>query len=49
MPVIVEDTGLYFNACGGMPGPYVKSMFKAMENDGLWGMVSGKEDKTGYS
>jgi len=29
-PVLVDDTGLYFDALGGFPGPYAKDFFKSM-------------------
>lgn len=29
-PVLVDDTGLYFDALGGFPGPYAKDFFKAL-------------------
>ena len=30
MPVLVDDTGLYFEALHGFPGPYAKDFFKVM-------------------
>jgi len=48
-PVIVEDTGLCFNAYKGLPGPYIKWFLHAVRPDGLYRMLSGFEDKTGYA
>jgi inosine triphosphate pyrophosphatase len=30
MPVLVDDTALYFEALGGFPGPYAKDFFDAL-------------------
>mmetsp|Transcript_37719 Transcript_37719/g.49677 ORF Transcript_37719/g.49677 Transcript_37719/m.49677 type:complete len:279 (-) Transcript_37719:319-1155(-) len=48
-PVIVEDTSLCFNGIGGMPGPYVKWFHQSIGNDGMYRMLDGFGDKTGYA
>ncbi|PVU95969.1 hypothetical protein BB559_002553 [Furculomyces boomerangus] len=48
-PVIIEDTGLCFNALNGLPGPYVKWFLKEIGPAGLHKMLNGFEDKTGYA
>lgn len=48
-PVCVEDTSLHFNALQGMPGPYIKSFFEAMGNEGLSNLLTGFEDRSAYA
>ena len=48
-PVIVEDTCLCFNALGGLPGPYIKWFLEKLKPEGLWKLLSGWDDKTGYA
>lgn len=48
-PIIVEDTSLGFNAFKGLPGPYIKWFLKNLGNEGLYKMLNGFEDKTGYA
>lgn len=48
-PVIVEDTCLCFNALGGLPGPYIKWFLEKLKPEGLFKLLSGWEDKTGYA
>lgn len=48
-PVCVEDTSLHFNALQGMPGPYIKSFFESMGNEGLSNMLTGFEDRSAYA
>lgn len=48
-PVIVEDTGLCFNAYGGLPGPYIKWFLHNLHPIGLYKMLAGFEDKSGYA
>ncbi len=48
-PVVVEDTCLCFNALGGMPGPYVKWFLKPLGPSGLYRLLHGFEDKSGYA
>ncbi|CAM9624005.1 unnamed protein product, partial [Discosporangium mesarthrocarpum] len=40
-PVIVEDTGLCFNALGGLPGPYIKWFLDKVGHQGLNNMLEG--------
>lgn len=53
---IVEDTSLYLDALGGLPGPLIKWFMKTIGNDGLYKIAeklgeNGAEAKTiiGYS
>ncbi len=48
-PVIVEDTGLCFNALGGLPGPYVKWFLQSIGPAGLHKLLTGFDDKSGYA
>lgn len=48
-PVIVEDTGLCFTAYKGLPGPYIKWFLEALGPAGLFKMLEGFQDKTGYA
>jgi inosine triphosphate pyrophosphatase len=48
-PVIVEDTGLCFNAYGGLPGPYIKWFLHNLRPEGLHKMLFAFEDKTAYA
>lgn len=47
--VIVEDTSLCFNALNGMPGPYIKSFYEKIGNEGLVKLLDGYTDKTIYA
>ena len=46
VPVLVEDTSLYFNALDGLPGPYIKHFHKSLGLDGLVKILSEFEDKS---
>ena len=48
-PVLIDDTCLCFNAMNGLPGPYIKWFLDSMGREGLYKMVNGFEDKTGYA
>jgi inosine triphosphate pyrophosphatase len=48
-PVLIEDTSLCFNALGGLPGVYIKWFIEKIGNEGLYKMLEGFEDKTGYA
>ncbi|KAJ2776148.1 acetyl-coenzyme A synthetase 2 [Coemansia javaensis] len=48
-PVITEDVGLGFNAMGGLPGVYIKWFLKELRPEGLYRMLSGFDDKTGFA
>ncbi len=45
-PFIIEDTSLLFNALNGLPGPYIKSFYDKIGNDGLVKLLSGHQDKS---
>ena len=46
--VIVEDTGLYFNAWNGLPGVLIKWFDKAVGNNGVVDMLAKFDDKSAY-
>lgn len=49
-PVLVEDVGLFFNALGDLPGPFIK--FFVQQPDGLiklCRMLDGFSDRTAYT
>ena len=48
-PVVVEDTSLHFNALNGMPGPYIKSFYESLGNEGLSKLLEGFDDRTAYA
>lgn len=48
-PVIVEDTGLCFNALGGLPGPYIKHFLERTGHAGLNNLLSAYQDKSAYA
>ena len=48
-PVIVEDTGLCFNALGGLPGPYIKWFLEKLGPSGLHKLLAGFDDKSAYA
>jgi inosine triphosphate pyrophosphatase len=45
---ITEDTALYFNTLGQLPGPYVK-YFLEMGNDNLVKILDSFDDKSAYA
>ncbi len=48
-PIIVEDTGLYFNAWNGLPGVLIKWFIKSVGNKGTAKMLDSYEDKSAYA
>lgn len=42
-PVIVEDTGFYFDAYNNFPGPHPKFIFNAIGFDGIFRLLAGKD------
>lgn len=44
--VMVEDTGLYFNALNGLPGPYIKCFVEKLGLSGIAELVNKYHDKT---
>lgn len=42
-PVLVEDSGVEFNALGGLPGPFTKWFENALTLEGLCRIVDGKD------
>ena len=47
--VIVEDTGLYFNAWNSLPGVLIKWFIKSVGNKGTAKMLDPYEDKSAYA
>lgn len=45
-PVIVEDTGLFFNALKGFPGALIKMLIDRVGREGIVKLLEGFEDKT---
>lgn len=44
-PVLVEDTGLHFQAWDGLPGALIKWFLKTVGNEGLCRMLQGWENR----
>lgn len=47
--VIVEDTGLYFEAMKGFPGALIKWVLKSVGNEGAVKMLDGHENRKAYA
>ncbi|KAI5862840.1 inosine triphosphatase [Durotheca rogersii] len=45
-PVLVEDTGLCFDALHGLPGPYIKWFMQSVGHVGLNNLLAAYEDKS---
>jgi len=45
IPLIVEDTGLFFKAYDNFPGPQPKFVFKGIGYDGIFRLLEGKDRK----
>lgn len=45
-PVMVEDTGLFFNALNGFPGALIKLLIERIGGEGIVKMLKGFGDKT---
>lgn len=45
-PVLVEDTGLSFNAMGQLPGPLIKWFLKELGNAGLCTLLDNYSDRS---
>ncbi|KYQ89690.1 inosine triphosphate pyrophosphatase [Tieghemostelium lacteum] len=48
-PVLCEDTCLCFNGLEGLPGPYIKWFLEKLKPEGLYKLLDGFPDKTGYA
>lgn len=46
--VICEDVGLYINAYGGFPGPFLSQVEKWIETTGFLKLMDGVEDRSAY-
>ena len=45
-PVLVEDTGLFFNALNGLPGPFIKWFLNEVGNDALTKLLADFTDRS---
>lgn len=45
-PVIVEDTGLFFNALEGFPGALIKMLVDRVDRESIVNILKGFEDKS---
>ena len=48
-PLITEDTSLCYNALAGLPGPYIKDFLVNIKTEGLYKLLEGFSDKSGYA
>ncbi len=48
-PVMVEDTGLFFNALHGFPGALIKMLLDKVGREGVVKVLDGFEDKSGVA
>jgi len=48
-PVLVEDTGLYFEALNGFPGALIKWLLDSIGNEGIVNLLSTKENRKAYA
>ena len=48
-PVLIEDSGLSFDALQGLPGPYIKWFYDKIGNDGLYKMLQGFPSKSAWA
>jgi len=42
-PIMIDDSGLFIDALKGFPGVYSSYVFKTLGNDGILGLMEGKE------
>ncbi len=45
LPIVVEDTGIYFRAFKNFPGPLAKPVFKELGYEGIFKLLEGKSRK----
>jgi inosine triphosphate pyrophosphatase len=45
-PVVVDDTGLFIEAWGNLPGMYVKDFLQSVGNEGIYRMLKDYENKS---
>ncbi len=45
-PVLIEDLSLSFTALKQLPGPYISSFEKALDNRGLIALLTGQSDRS---
>lgn len=48
-PVMVEDTGLFFEAWNGLPGALIKWFFKSVGNAGICSMLHEFPDRSAWA
>lgn len=46
--VICEDVGLFINAYGGFPGPYLSQVEKWLKTPGFLKLMEGEKDRSAY-
>lgn len=47
-PVIVDDTGLYIEALGGLPGAFITWFLKCMGTEGIIKLMRGEKNRRAY-
>ncbi len=48
-PIIIEDTGLYFEAMNGFPGALIKWVLKSVNNEGVIKILKNMEHSRAYA
>lgn len=48
-PVVVDDSGLYFNSMNGFPGALIKWLLKSIGNEGIFKIINNFNDKSAYA
>ena len=48
-PVVIEDTGLYFESMNGFPGALIKWILKSVDNGGIIKILKNMENKRAYA
>jgi len=48
-PVVVDDSGLYFNSMKGFPGALIKWLFKSVGNEGIFNIINSFKNKSAYA
>lgn len=48
-PILVEDTCLFFNAWGELPGVFIDYFMKSLDNEGLLKLLSNEKDRSAWA
>ncbi len=48
-PLIIEDTGLYFESMNGFPGALIKWVLKSIDNEGIIKLLNSMDNKRAYA